>query len=71
MATKPNHCTIIIADSAMRVGIKPQVMRAYATQAQIDEAFKELGMTEFMYGVWWDEATVDDLVHRFNDYMEV
>ena len=71
MATKPNNCTIIIADSARKVGINPQVIRANATQEQINAVFiDELGMNENIFGVWWDESTVDALGHRFNDYVE-
>lgn len=62
--------TIIIADSAIKVGVKPGVLRFKGTEAQTYQVANELGLADHMIGVWRDEASVDDLVHRFNDYVK-
>ena len=71
MATnKKNHCTIIISDAAAQLKVKPGIIRAYATPSDIKVALEDwLGLKPTMYGVWWDEATVDDLVENFNHYV--
>ena len=67
---KKNHCTIIISDAAAQLKVTPGIIRAFATPSDIKTALEDrLGLKPTMYGVWWDEATVDDLVEKFNHYV--